>query len=92
MQTTSNLEFRTTYEAEIKATLERYYNTSKQPACFACFTNSWDDRLYDDAIWIGIDMADLYAFTRDNWYLEKAKSVYEFMLSGMDDKLGGGVY
>ena len=37
-------------------------------------------------------MADLYGFTRDNWYLEKAKSVYEFMLSGMDDKLGGGVY
>lgn len=92
VQTTSNLEFRTTYEAEIKATLERYYNTSKQPACFSCFTNSWDERLYDDAIWIGIDMADLYGFTRDNWYLEKAKSVYEFMLSGMDDKLGGGVY
>lgn len=92
VQTTSNLEFRTKYEDEIKATLERYYNTSKQPNCFACFTNSWDNRLYDDAIWVGIDMADLYAFTRDAWYLDKAKSVYEFMLSGMDDKLGGGVY
>ena len=92
VQTTSNLEFRTTHEAEIKATLERYYNTIKTPECFACFTNSWDDRLYDDAIWIGIDMTDLYGFTRDSWYLDKARSVYEFVLSGMDDKLGGGVY
>lgn len=92
VQTTSNLEFRIGYEAEIKATLDRYYNTAKQPNCFACFTNSWDNRLYDDAIWIGIDMADLYDYTGDSWYLEKARSVYEFMLSGMDDKLGGGVY
>ena len=91
-QTTTNLSFLTTHEAEIKATLEKYYNTSKQPNCFACFVNSHDDRLYDDAEWIGIDMADMYAFTRDSWYLEKAKSVYEFILSGMDDKLGGGIY
>lgn len=90
--TTSNLEFRLKYEDEIKATLDRYYSTAKHPNCFACFVNSWDTRLYDDAIWAGIDMADLYGFTRDNWYLEKAKSVYAFMLSGMDDKLGGGVY
>ena len=92
VQTTPNLDFRVKYEDEIKATLERYYSTGKQPNCFACFTNSWDNRLYDDAIWIGIDMADLYDFTRDSWYLDKAKSVYQFMLSGMDDKLGGGVY
>lgn len=91
VQTTSNLEFRTTYEQVIKNLLDKYYNTSKQPECFACFTNSWDDRLYDDAIWISIDMADLNGYSRDSWCLDKAESVYRFMLSGMDDKLGGGV-
>lgn len=89
---TENKEFRTRHEAEIKATLQRYYNTSKQPECFACFTNPWDNRLYDDAIWIGIDMTDLYGYTKDQWYLDKAKSVYQFVLSGIDHKLGGGVY
>lgn len=89
---TENKEFRTRYENEIKTTLERYYNRTKQPECFACFTNPWDERLYDDAIWIGIDMTDLYEFTGDSWYLDKAKSVYAFVLSGMDGKLGGGVY
>lgn len=91
-QTTSNLDFRQKYETEIKNTLDRYYSTQKNPNCFACFVNGWDNRLYDDAIWLGIDMADLYMLTHDSWYLDKAKSVYAFMLSGKDDKLGGGVY
>lgn len=91
-QTTSNLDFRQKYEADIKNTLDKYYSTQKNPNCFACFVNGWDNRLYDDAIWVGIDMADLYILTHDNWYLDKAKSVYQFMLSGMDDKLEGGVY
>ena len=60
--------------------------------CFGCFVNPHDQRLYDDAIWVGIDLADLYSKTKDSWYLDYAKSVWNFVLSGKDDELGGGVY
>lgn len=81
-----------TYESRLKETLLKYYNTTKEPICFGCFVNPHDQRLYDDAIWVGIDLADLYSKTKDSWYLDYAKSVWNFVLSGKDDELGGGVY
>ena len=56
---TDNVDFRTTYESQLKRTLLEYYNTTKEPMCFGCFVNDHDERLYDDAIWVGIDLTDL---------------------------------
>ena len=92
VQNTDNVDFRMTYESRLKETLLKYYNTTKEPMCFGCFVNPHDQRLYDDAIWVGIDLADLYSKTKDSWYLDYAKSVWNFVLSGKDDELGGGVY
>src|SRR5699024_11318552 len=55
---TDNVDFRMTYESRLKETLLKYYNTTKEPMCFGCFVNPHDQRLYDDAIWVGIDLAD----------------------------------
>ena len=60
VQNTDNVDFRMTYESRLKETLLKYYNTTKEPMCFGCFVNPHDQRLYDDAIWVGIDLADLY--------------------------------
>lgn len=92
VQNTDNVDFRTTYESRLKRTLLEYYNTTKEPMCFGCFVNDHDERLYDDAIWVGIDLTDLYSKTKDNWYLDYAKSVWNFVLTGKDDALGGGIY
>lgn len=92
VQNTDNVDFRTTYESQLKRTLLEYYNTTKEPMCFGCFVNDHDERLYDDAIWVGIDLTDLYSKTKDNWYLDYAKSVWNFVLTGKDDALGGGIY
>lgn len=92
VQNTDNVDFRTTYESQLKRTLLEYYNTTKEPMCFGCFVNDHDERLYDDAIWVGIDLTDLYSKTKDNWYLNYAKSVWNFVLTGKDDALGGGIY
>ncbi len=92
VQNTNNLDFRLKYESDFKRTLIQYYNASKTPPAYACFVFDFDGRLYDDAIWIGIDLVDLYSKTKDSWYLEYAKTVWDFVLSGMDDTLGGGVY
>ncbi len=88
----SSYDFERKYKSKVIDGLEVYYNTSKNPAGYACFANSWDDRYYDDNVWLGIDLVELYDKTRDSWYLEKAKIVWKFIMSGKDNVLGGGIY
>ncbi|MFD2742281.1 MULTISPECIES: glycoside hydrolase family 76 protein [Sphingobacterium] len=73
--------------------LENYYDT-RQPAGYASYINSAapSDRFYDDNVWLGIDFTDLYLHTKEKHYLEKAQEIWRFVASGMDDKLGGGIY
>ena len=73
--------------------LENYYDTRK-PSGYASYINSAapSDRFYDDNVWLGIDFTDLYLHTKEQAYLDKAKEIWRFVESGMDDKLGGGIY
>ncbi|MGM0530192.1 MAG: glycoside hydrolase family 76 protein [Bacteroidota bacterium] len=80
------------YEEKLKTALLQYYTPNRNPIGFACFVNSHDERLYDDAIWVGIDLVDLYMLTKDEWYLDYAKIVWDFVMTGHDDVLGGGIY
>ncbi len=84
--------FEKKYKSKIIDGLEIYYNTSKKPAAYGSFPNDWDDRYYDDNIWLGIDLVELYDRTKDTWYLDKAKIIWKFILSGKDNVLGGGIY
>ena len=47
---------------------------------------------YDDNDWLAIDFCDLYALTKNKKYLEKAQTLYNYIYSGWDDVLGGGIY
>ncbi|TYR38482.1 alpha-1,6-mannanase [Sphingobacterium phlebotomi] len=73
--------------------LEQYYD-KRQPAAYASYINSapLSDRFYDDNIWLGIDFLDLYLHTKEKSYLDKANEIWDFVESGMDNKLGGGIY
>ncbi|WP_207774302.1 glycoside hydrolase family 76 protein [Sphingobacterium corticibacter] len=73
--------------------LENYYDT-RQPAGYASYINSaaQSDRFYDDNVWLGIDFTDLYLQTNEHKYLDKAQEIWQFVESGMDEKLGGGIY
>jgi rhamnogalacturonyl hydrolase YesR len=51
-----------------------------------------DDRYYDDNEWLVLGFVDAYEATNDAHYLELAKKTQQFVLSGWDDKLGGGIY
>ncbi|MBN2485986.1 MAG: alpha-1,6-mannanase [Bacteroidales bacterium] len=74
--------------------LEHYFDTNRLPAAYSSYVVSEQpsDRFYDDNVWIGIDFTDLYALTHNTKYLAKAKLIWEFIESGTDDKLGGGIY
>lgn len=49
-------------------------------------------RYYDDNQWIGITALDAYARKKQKSDLAKGKEMYDFMMSGYDQVLGGGIY
>ncbi|MEO6723104.1 MAG: glycoside hydrolase family 76 protein [Ferruginibacter sp.] len=50
------------------------------------------DRFYDDNQWIGIAYLDAHHRTKEPMYLDLAKDIYGFMMTGYDTASGGGLY
>jgi mannose/cellobiose epimerase-like protein (N-acyl-D-glucosamine 2-epimerase family) len=50
------------------------------------------DRYYDDNVWIVLALAETFEATRDSLYLDRAEATFRFVMSGEDDRLGGGIY
>ncbi len=74
--------------------LEEYFDNKRRPAGYASYIHSApkSDRFYDDNVWLGIDFTDLYLATKEKKFLNKAELIWKFVISGEDDKLGGGIY
>lgn len=74
--------------------LAAYFDDQRLPAGYASYINTapTSDRFYDDNVWLGIDFVDAYTMTEKPAYLDQAKLVWDFVASGRDDKLGGGIY
>lgn len=74
--------------------MEKYWDDAAPipgyDAWFASRDN--DDKYYDDNQWLTLGYAEAYRVTRDPKYLQWAKKTHRFALSGLDDKLGGGIY
>lgn len=81
-------------EESVLPGLNEYYDIRRQPAAYASYISSapLSDRFYDDNIWLGIDFTDLYLFTQNKVYLDKALEIWKFIESGTDSVLGGGIY
>jgi hypothetical protein len=54
--------------------------------------HSPSDRYYDDNEWLILDYTDLYQLTGRDIYLNRAKKLMKFVMTGQDNKLGGGIY
>lgn len=80
-------------ERKVLPGLDEYYDR-RQPHGYASYIQSapTSDRFYDDNVWLGIDFTDLYLQSGKQAYLDKAEEIWRFVASGMDDKLGGGIY
>ena len=50
------------------------------------------ERYYDDNQWIGITAMDAYERTKQKSNLDLGKLIYDFMMTGYDNALGGGIY
>ncbi|MBI1334960.1 MAG: hypothetical protein GC165_19010 [Armatimonadetes bacterium] len=51
-----------------------------------------NDRYYDDNAWMVMSLVESYQITHDKRWLDRAEDSLKFVLSGGDDKLGGGIY
>lgn len=50
------------------------------------------DRFYDDNQWLGIASMDAYKRLKNRTYLNVGKQIYEYMMTGYDTVLSGGLY
>jgi uncharacterized protein YyaL (SSP411 family) len=82
------------YVDTLKVGVWAYRDTLKSPVGYQAYPVLLEkaDRYYDDNALVCIDYAEAYLNTKDQGYVTKAKEVFAFILSGWDDKLGGGVY
>lgn len=74
--------------------LQNYYDDSRKPACYQSYITKTgqSDRFYDDNVWLALDFCESYQLTGKTEYLQKSVATWHFVLSGWDDKLGGGIY
>lgn len=92
--TTHKSKYKKLLDKKVIPGLEGYFDTSRFPYAYSSYIHSASksDRFYDDNIWIGIDFTDLFLSTKNITYLDKSKMIWRFIESGIDDKLGGGIY
>ncbi|MCI8360995.1 MAG: hypothetical protein HFE86_06640 [Clostridiales bacterium] len=73
--------------------IERYNTGRPSPGCsYAAAYGGVGDVYYDDNIWIVIEYLKACDLLDNPLYLEKAKAVMEYVYSGWDNLLGGGIY
>ncbi|MFD0893877.1 hypothetical protein KBB96_10670 [Luteolibacter ambystomatis] len=51
-----------------------------------------NDKYYDDNAWMVLTFLEAYEQTGEAKYLRRAKETHDFVLSGWDDQLGGGIW
>jgi uncharacterized protein YyaL (SSP411 family) len=77
----------------MKAIRQYHINVPPVPAYQSYVTKKEkDSRFYDDNQWIAIACLDAYNRTKKDSYLNVAKEIYRFMMTGFDTLSGGGLY
>jgi predicted alpha-1,6-mannanase (GH76 family) len=91
---TGDNQYRLLLENTIMPGLEQYYDSLRKPACYQSYISSAgsSDRYYDDNVWLALDFCESYKLTGNTEYLKKSIKTWQFIISGWDDQLGGGIY
>lgn len=94
LETSGDNKYKEVLDSRVLTGLEKYFDTSRTPYAYSSYISeaTQSDRFYDDNVWLGIDFTDIYMLTKEEAYLKKAKLIWDFVISGSDDKLGGGIY
>jgi hypothetical protein len=81
------------YQDSLVIGIEQYVDTIRKPAGYQAYPVKLEkaDRYYDDNGLVGIDYMESYFNNLNPLYLQRAKNVYKFILSGWNDDVGGGI-
>lgn len=82
------------YLSKVMRAIAQYHsNIPPAPAYQSYVTKiEKDDRFYDDNQWIAIACLDIFNRTKKTTFLNIAKEIYQFMMTGYDTASGGGLY
>lgn len=74
--------------------LKRYWDKDADIPGFDAYFSSpgRSDKYYDDNQWLVLGFTEAYQVTGDTFFLDWARDTQDFVLSGWDDALGGGIY
>jgi hypothetical protein len=94
LQTSGEKRYKAMLDTLIIPGLQNYFDNSRQPACYQSYIiqANKSDRFYDDNVWIALDYLEAYRLKGRNEYLERSKLLWDFIISGWDNKAGGGIY
>lgn len=93
-KTTKDEKYQRILNEHILPGLSQYYDSLRTPHAYSSYVQSApiSDRYYDDNIWIGFNFIDIYQLTKNKDYLNKATLLWNFVETGLDEVLGGGIY
>lgn len=76
------------------AIVKDYYDPAPPKPGYASYIKKFKggDRFYDDNQWIGITSMDAYARLKNKKFLDIGKEIYNYMMTGYDTVLTGGLY
>lgn len=72
--------------------INRFITSDNGKYAYGVYPANGNERFYDDNVWIGLDMVDLYIQTRETRFLEKAIMVWNYLMTGYDETCGGGIH
>jgi len=77
--------------ADYAVALDPHLATFNSIDGYAATTQS-PDRFYDDNAWVALAMLETHSLTRNPEHLRRARTALDFVLTGEDQTLGGGLY
>ena len=87
------LDKKNTMQPVVRA-INQYYSPRPPVPGYQAYVSAEkrDTRFYDDNQWVAIAYLDAYNRTHQSLYLDKAKEIERFMMTGFDTLSGGGLY
>ena len=98
MLTAGNVLYELGYDKSILekefAGLESYYDNRSTLPTYQAYpvSGGGTDHYYDDSAIVAMELIQAYELTGENFYLDRAKKVTDFIMSGEDSRMGGGLY
>ncbi|MCW1912724.1 glycoside hydrolase family 76 protein [Luteolibacter sp. GHJ8] len=73
--------------------MDAYWDVKvKIPGYEPARTQGGNDKYYDDNAWMVLTFLEAYELTKESKYLKRAEETLEFVVSGWDEEVGGGIW